>query len=125
MTSAGFKRARETNQVTNAMPVISILENTDYVHYIEVDLSEDDWVDQATMGQLYNEIRSFLAGRFRLTETNDCIFKSRYTGPHGDIIEIINDSACYWLDVAVIKCEAHTGNDYESAIREWISGLPH
>ena len=106
------------------MPTIAILNSTDYAHYIEVDLSEDDWVNQETMGRLYSELKQCLADRFGMTQVDDFIFKSRYSGPQGDIIEVINDSACYWLDVVVIKCAAHSGNEYESAVREWISTFP-
>ena len=102
------------------MPTIREIVNGDYQFHYEICFGDDEWVNQSTTAILYISAQNFLISRFNLTIIDDDGYKCRLKNESGDIVEIINDSACYWIDFAAIKITSITNVQLRQAAEDWI-----
>ena len=104
------------------MTIINIIEKNDYLHFYEMDFSNDDWVGQEEMNKLYSMLCCYLNKQLGLQDIENGICHKVLQS--GNLkIKIFNDSACYWLDVMVIVGDQEINVILKNVLKAWIDEL--
>ena len=96
----------------------------DCLYRIEIDFSDDDWVSNGSvMMDLYKRYSEFMKNTFHLKLISNSGYDARYEAIDSDVVEIVNDSMCYWLDFRVVKSSVSDWDKYAIATSLWLAGL--